>query len=80
MLFTVPPVRQTKGRSLSAGTELGAAATAVSSLYWQSPELLNNTDLLGEYRHCVFFPATDPLPSISPLSALCVPPVRVAVS
>lgn len=33
MSFTVS---QTKASSLSAGTELGAAATVVSSLYWQS--------------------------------------------
>lgn len=74
MLFTVPPVLQTKASSLSAGTELGAAATVVSSLYWQA-ELLNSTDLLGN-TDAIFFhnrllslPGL-PLPSPCPLLGL----------
>lgn len=73
MLLTVPPVLQTKASSLSAGTELGAAATAVSSLHWQA-ELLNNTDLLRN-TDAIFFPNRPspfhfshlPLPSLCPL-------------
>ncbi len=68
MLFAVPPVLQTKASSLSAGTELGAAATAISSLYWQA-ELLNTTDLLRN-TDTIFFPNR---PAPFHVSHLCLP-------
>lgn len=79
MLFTVPPVLQTKASSLSAGTKLGAAATAVSSLYWQGPSF--STTLIYWGIQTLFSPQqTVSLPFLPSLSALPVPPVRVILS
>lgn len=79
MLFTVLPVLQTKASSLSAGTELGAAATTVSSLYQQA-KLLNNTDLLGNTDAIFFLNRPSPfhsshpsLPSLCPLLGATIP-------
>lgn len=73
MLFTVLPVLQTKASSLSAGTELGAAATAVSSLQRRA-KLLNNTDLLGNTDVIFFHDAPSlcrpSLPALCPLLGL----------
>lgn len=73
MLFTVPPVLQTKASSLSAGTELSAAATAISLLYWRARTSQQHW-FTGEYRH-YFLPLS--LLFLPSLSALSVPPVRV---
>lgn len=73
---TMPfPVLHTKAASLSAGTVLGAAATAVSSLHRQA-KLPSNTDLLVGYRRCFSPEQTLPVPF---LSALSVPPVRFSI-
>lgn len=73
---TMPfPVLHTKAASLSAGTVLGAAATAVSSLHQQA-KLLSSADLLMGYRRCFSPEQTLPVPF---LSALWVPPVRFSI-
>lgn len=64
------PVPHTKAASLSAGTVLGAAATAVSSLHQQA-KLPSNTDLLVGYRRCFSPEQTLLVPSL--LCPLCAP-------
>lgn len=66
VLLTVP---QTKASSLSAGTELGAAATVVSSLYWHGPTF--STALIYWGIQTLFSPPTlfaqqtlSPIPSV----------------
>ena len=71
-LFTV---LRTKARSLSAGTELGAAATAVSSLYWGGPASQQHW-FRGRIQALFSSPLKDTFPSSPPHPFMCAPGQR----